>query len=373
MADLTPDKNAPGLHVAARGRGFTAVTTTRPAGGDPAAHPPPAPTPAADAASPTAPPEPATLPPWSRTTRTAQAPPTAGAAMTLAPAGLDAATLADVLRVASSLTSTAGKTRSAVPGGCSTRSGCPAPRRPSIRPPRPSCTPTAPRMSRAACSASRAATAVPRAARPAPGPTPVTPTSLIRAGFTGDPDKGTPHTVRDQPASSPPSLPASAPSTTAPETGPVAAAPAPGGRSPNSAPHSTRPRTTTRARCYREQPRIRAVALLLDLPPPRDRQKRPRPGAGRSAREQSRVSFGKVAECRKRGAVHFHAVIRFDGPEGPDTPRPSWAGLGLLPDAIGAAAARVAVDVAAAGDGRLRTLRWGTQLDVQPISAFRER
>ncbi|GFH70481.1 hypothetical protein Sdia_12490 [Streptomyces diastaticus subsp. diastaticus] len=29
--------------------------------------------------------------------------------------------------------------------------------------------------------------------------------------------------------------------------------------------------------------------------------------------EQSRVSFGKVAEYQKRGAVHFHAVIRFDG------------------------------------------------------------
>ncbi len=42
----------------------------------------------------------------------------------------------------------------------------------------------------------------------------------------------------------------------------------------------------------------------------------------KAAREQSRVSFGKVAEYQKRGAVHFHAVIRFDGPP-PRRPAPS--------------------------------------------------
>ncbi|MDX2827987.1 replication initiation protein, partial [Streptomyces ipomoeae] len=90
----------------------------------------------------------------------------------------------------------------------------------------------------------------------------------------------------------------------------------------------------------------------------------------KAAREQSRLAFGKVAEYQKRGAVHFHAVIRFDGPEGPDTPPPHWASVGLLTDAIRAAAARVAVDVPPAGGQPARTLRWGTQLDVQPIGAF---
>ncbi|AJE84008.1 replication initiation protein [Streptomyces albus] len=100
----------------------------------------------------------------------------------------------------------------------------------------------------------------------------------------------------------------------------------------------------------------------------------------KAAREQSRVSFGKVAEYQKRGAVHFHAVIRFDGPEGPDSPPPSWATLHLLTDAIEAAAARVTVDVPPARyqpdpdqpalTQPARTLRWGTQLDVQPIGAF---
>lgn len=90
----------------------------------------------------------------------------------------------------------------------------------------------------------------------------------------------------------------------------------------------------------------------------------------RAAREQSRLSFGKVAEYQKRGAVHFHAVIRFDGPEGPDTPPPHWASGDLLTDAIHAAAARVQVDVPTAGQHPARSLRWGTQLDTRPIKAF---
>ncbi|MGW1973826.1 replication initiator, partial [Streptomyces tubercidicus] len=58
----------------------------------------------------------------------------------------------------------------------------------------------------------------------------------------------------------------------------------------------------------------------------------------RAMREVLRVSFGKVAEFQKRGAVHFHAVIRLDGPEGPETEPPSWATVELLSDAIRAAA-----------------------------------
>ncbi|MFD5662369.1 replication initiator protein RepSA [Streptomyces hirsutus] len=87
-------------------------------------------------------------------------------------------------------------------------------------------------------------------------------------------------------------------------------------------------------------------------------------------REECRVSFGKVAEFQKRGAVHFHAVVRLDGPDGPDTPPPAWATIALLDDSIKAAAARVAVPVAAAGDFPARVLRWGTQVDVQAIGAL---
>jgi len=90
----------------------------------------------------------------------------------------------------------------------------------------------------------------------------------------------------------------------------------------------------------------------------------------RELRGRLRVSYGKVAEYQKRGAIHFHAVIRFDGPEGPDTPPPAWATTALLDAALRAAAARAQVTVPAAGDQPARVLRWGTQLDVQPIGAF---
>lgn len=93
----------------------------------------------------------------------------------------------------------------------------------------------------------------------------------------------------------------------------------------------------------------------------------------KAAREQCRLAFGKVAEYQKRGAVHFHAVIRFDGPDGPDTPPPHWATTALLDAAIRAAAARVLVTVPPNEEhGYLDgwELRWGEQIDVQPIGAF---
>ncbi|MGW3850892.1 replication initiator protein RepSA [Streptomyces fagopyri] len=85
-----------------------------------------------------------------------------------------------------------------------------------------------------------------------------------------------------------------------------------------------------------------------------------------------RVSYGKVAEFQKRGALHFHAVLRLDGPEGPRTPPPDWATVALLTDAIHAAAAHsyTSVSVPAAGDQPARTFRWGRQLDVRPVKAF---
>lgn len=83
-------------------------------------------------------------------------------------------------------------------------------------------------------------------------------------------------------------------------------------------------------------------------------------------RQHARVSFAKVAEYQKRGAVHFHAVIRLDGPTGGDTPPPPWATAELLTDAIGAAAAKVRVDGPVI-DGRAHTFTFGRQLDVRTI------
>lgn len=97
--------------------------------------------------------------------------------------------------------------------------------------------------------------------------------------------------------------------------------------------------------------------------------------AGLSQRELKaavRLSYGKVAEFQKRGALHFHAVVRLDGPDGPDTAPPPWATTELLTRAIQAAAAHpyTTVTVPAAGDQPARRLRWGTQLDIRPVKAF---
>ncbi|MFJ9028566.1 replication initiator [Streptomyces sp. NPDC102274] len=82
-----------------------------------------------------------------------------------------------------------------------------------------------------------------------------------------------------------------------------------------------------------------------------------------------RVSFAKVAEYQKRGLVHFHAVIRLDGPDGNTTPPPPSATVAVLADAIRAAALRVRVAVASDAIGE-RELTWGTQLDVREIASF---
>ncbi|MFF7530674.1 replication initiator protein RepSA [Streptomyces bobili] len=191
---------------------------------------------------------------------------------------------------------------------------------------------------------------------------------LIRAGLVGDPAKGTPETIRDHPRVFA--------TLTAPSFGPVHNRPGNrpcrcGVRHTEDAPELGTPLDVD-AYDYAgavlwnnyasELWRYFTIYLRREIAR--------RAGlTQKDAREQSRVSFGKVAEYQKRGAVHFHAVIRFDGADGPDSPPPAWATLDLLTDSIHAAA-RVAVDVPAAGDQSARTLRWGTQLDVQPIGAF---
>jgi hypothetical protein len=80
-----------------------------------------------------------------------------------------------------------------------------------------------------------------------------------------------------------------------------------------------------------------------------------------------RLSYAKVAEYQRRGVVHFHAIIRLDGPTGPATAPPAWATLGLLTDAIGQARA-VHIDIPAAPGMAARALTWGRQLDSRPVT-----
>ncbi|MFE4993998.1 replication initiator protein RepSA [Streptomyces mirabilis] len=291
--------------------------------------------------------------------------------MTLAPAGLDVATLADVLRVAGSADFDRWQDQIRRTGGCSDPirlSGATKTIDPTTKTVLHSySTEDEPGgMLRIACG-NRRASRCPACAWTYAGDT----YHLIRAGLTGDPDKGTPHTVRDHPRVFA--------TLTAPSFGPVHNRPGNrpcrcGTQHPEDAPELGTPLDPTTydyAGAVLWNNHASDLWRYFSIYLRREIAKR----AGltqKDAREQSRVSFGKVAEYQKRGAVHFHAVIRFDGPEGPDTPPPPWATLDLLTDAIGAAAARVAVEVDAAGDESARTLRWGTQLDVQPITAFGE-
>ncbi|GHG18356.1 replication initiator protein RepSA [Streptomyces hydrogenans] len=92
----------------------------------------------------------------------------------------------------------------------------------------------------------------------------------------------------------------------------------------------------------------------------------------RAMKDVLRVSYGKVAEFQKRGAIHFHAVIRLDGPDGPGSAPPSWATVPLLDDAIRAAVVHTytTITVPAAGDQPRRRFQWGRQLDIRPVRAF---
>lgn len=90
---------------------------------------------------------------------------------------------------------------------------------------------------------------------------------------------------------------------------------------------------------------------------------------GVSERELRRVAslqYAKVAEHQARGLIHFHALIRLDGPDGP----------GSLAPLDGDPLARIVTDAARATsfivagvdqDDPDRTLAWGQQLDVRVV------
>ncbi|GAA3436626.1 replication initiator [Kutzneria kofuensis] len=85
-------------------------------------------------------------------------------------------------------------------------------------------------------------------------------------------------------------------------------------------------------------------------------------------REHARVSYAKVAEYQARGMVHFHVVIRVDGPTGPDSPRPAWVTASLLEDCVRLAAAEAGVSIDRPSGAEM-TVQFGPQVDVRPITA----
>jgi hypothetical protein len=88
-----------------------------------------------------------------------------------------------------------------------------------------------------------------------------------------------------------------------------------------------------------------------------------------------RISFAKVAEYQRRGAVHFHAIIRLDaatdcGCPACVAPAPAGFSADLLERAVRRAAASVAVTSPLVDEhqGVDLVARWGEQLDVRLIT-----
>jgi hypothetical protein len=86
-----------------------------------------------------------------------------------------------------------------------------------------------------------------------------------------------------------------------------------------------------------------------------------------------RVSYAKVAEFQRRGAIHFHAVIRLDAATdcrcpGCLAPPAQPFTAALLEEALGQAVPAVRVPCPSVDGGLERYARWGEQLDVRNIT-----
>jgi hypothetical protein len=86
----------------------------------------------------------------------------------------------------------------------------------------------------------------------------------------------------------------------------------------------------------------------------------------RDLRDAASLQFAKVAEFQIRGLVHFHALIRLDGPDGPGAPAP--LGGDQLGSIVGTAVREVHFKAPAIdADDVDRVLAWGQQLDIRVV------
>lgn len=88
----------------------------------------------------------------------------------------------------------------------------------------------------------------------------------------------------------------------------------------------------------------------------------------RALRDVASLQYAKVAEFQARGLVHFHALIRLDGPDGPGSP------ASLRGDHLRRIVASAARDVTVTAepvdaDDAPRVLAWGRQLDIKVVRA----
>lgn len=101
----------------------------------------------------------------------------------------------------------------------------------------------------------------------------------------------------------------------------------------------------------------RAVAARLGLPESR-------------LKDAARVQYAKVAEPQRRGAIHFHALIRLDGPadHGIGAPAPKTITAATLADLAQQAARQVVYTAPPVdADDRARLLRFGAQVDAHAV------
>lgn len=90
-----------------------------------------------------------------------------------------------------------------------------------------------------------------------------------------------------------------------------------------------------------------------------------------ATRDLVRVQFAKVAEFQRRGVIHFHALIRLDGPPTKNDPYPAPLAsvtAEILTQLVTDAAAQIAFDAPPVDhDDQPRALRFGGQIDVRPV------
>lgn len=90
--------------------------------------------------------------------------------------------------------------------------------------------------------------------------------------------------------------------------------------------------------------------------------------------EVASLQYAKVAEYQLRGAVHFHALVRLDGPQTPEgfAPAPAAVTAPVLAALVAQAATAVRVTAPPVHDeDPARVLAFGTQVDTRAVRASR--
>ena len=78
---------------------------------------------------------------------------------------------------------------------------------------------------------------------------------------------------------------------------------------------------------------------------------------------QAQVHYLKVAEMQRRGLVHFHIVVRADGPETVEADPPEWLSSELLARVVRHSVAHASASGLAGGP-----YRWGRMLDIRDLA-----